>query len=320
MVPFGFYLALWAVLSIAAGLIHKNFIGDSAFLIYLCFIVFSLFAFTVMTEELSRRIIQLSSMLGIFAFIVAVVEHVLDKGDRSVSVFYNANYYGFICEIIILLAFYALLAYKNRRVFYLLAIAANFGGLLLSGCRSAWLAIFGGAIVIMICLRQYRKLLAVGIFGAACVAVLAIFPRFIPRFGSMDTTESLRFLIWQTGIKGFLQHPLIGQGFMAYWMISHGMGRADQPHAHNILINALDSYGIVGVVLILIFLVPAIIACVKKLKVRPICALVLGISAAILIHGVTDDPVLGMQTGIFCMLALTLGGARGRDEQETAHT
>jgi O-antigen ligase len=313
-IPFGFFLIIWAVLSLTAGLIHKNIIGDGAFIIYISFIIFSIYAFTAMTKELCRRIIQLSSVLGIAAFLVALVQFIVDPVDRSVSTFFNANYYGFICEIIILVSFYALLSFRNWRIFYLISIAVNIGGLLLSGCRSAWLAVFGGAIVIMICFKEYRKLLVAFVSGVTCTGVVILFPQIIPRFGSMDTTESLRFQIWQTAFNGFLKHPFIGQGFMSYWILSHGMGRADQPHAHNILLNALDSYGAVGVILLLIFIVPAVIACVKKLKIRPVCALVLGVITAIIIHGITDDPILGMQTGIFGMVILALGGARSDEE------
>jgi prepilin signal peptidase PulO-like enzyme (type II secretory pathway) len=116
--------------------------------------------------------------------------------------------------------------------------------------------------------------------------------------------------IWKIAYAGFLKFPAIGQGFMGYWLLSHGKGRADLPHAHDIVLNALDSYGAIGVILLAIFIIPAVIILIKKFRVRPIFALVLGVVVAIFIHGVTDDPILGMQTGILSMTIIAIAGAK----------
>jgi uncharacterized membrane protein len=51
-----------------------------------------------------------------------------------------------------------------------------------------------------------------------------------------------------------------------------------------------------------------------------VCALVLGVITAIIIHGITDDPILGMQTGIFGMVILALGGAKSEQELRSTQT
>ena len=307
--PFALYLVIWAVVTLASGLFHQNYIGILGYLLYLSYIVFGLYAFTIMTSELSRRIVQLMVLLSYIAFIVALVQHFMIPDDRVVSTFVNANYYGFICEIIIVVCLYALYAYKKHRLFYGIAVVLNAVGLWMSGCRSAWPAVLCGAIVIFICFRAYRVLIGLLCAGAAAGVALFFDPQLIPRWGSMDSTTSLRYKIYDLAWHGFLSHPIFGQGFLAYWKISHGLGRADQPHAHNILLNAMDCYGIIGLILLAVFLVPAIINGIKKLKAGSrICILVFAVAVAVAVHSITDDPALGMQTGIFTMILLAMGG------------
>lgn len=307
------------MLSLIAGLVHRNFLGDACFLIYLTYIIFSCYAFSVMTRQLCRHILQLMLSLSFPSFIVAVIQCLIAPRVRPISVFYNANFYGFICELLILAGLYALLQYRRYRVFYAVSIVVNVVGLILSGCRSALPAVLVGALIILAAQKKVRILLGVLITGIVGTVVVLIDPKIIPRFSSFDSTQWLRFKIWGTAFDSFLQHPVIGGGFMRFWQITEGRGhRVHQPHAHDMLLNALLCYGVVGVILLLIFIVPAVIGCIKKVKIRPECALVLGAIGAILVHGVTDDPILGMQTGIFAMLFMTLGGARAEEETGAA--
>jgi O-antigen ligase len=304
------FVAAWAVLAIAAGAACGNFLGDSLFLFYLCFIAFSCYAFAVMTRRLCEYIVELMLSLSWAALTVAAVQFVADRAHRPVSVFYNANYYGFICELLIIACVFFFSGSRRRRLFFGLSGAANAAGLLLSGCRSAWPAVLAGVIVIFALDRNKRALLLSAAVGAGAGAVLLLHPNLIPRFDSITSTKTLRSAIWRTAWNCFTARPVLGGGFMRYWQVSADLGsRVHQPHAHNLLLNALLCYGVVGVALLMCFIVPALISCAKKTRIRRECVLVLACAAAILVHGITDDPILGMQTGIFSMLFMTFGGA-----------
>lgn len=305
------FLAAWAVLAMAAGISCGNFLGDSFFLFYVCFVAFSCFAFAVMTRRLCERFLQLILLLSWPCFIVAIVQMLIFPHVRPVSTFYNANYYGFICELLILAAIFGFTRYKTFRKYYVVSGIMNAAGLIISGCRSAWPAVLVGAIILFAVGGRKKDFFYAIVIGAAAAAVFLLHPSLIPRFDSLTSTKSLRVSIWSTAWDGFLKRPVIGGGFMRYWQISADLGhRMHQPHAHNMLLNALLCYGVAGVSLQMCFIVPAAASCIKRLKTRPECAMVLAAIAAIVAHGVTDDPILGMQTGIFAMLFMTLGGAR----------
>lgn len=307
-VPCAWLLPFWAVFAIAAGLRSGNFLGNMAYVVFLAFIAVSFYMFRSMTPELGRRILQLTAVLSMAAFLVAALQVLLFPTVRATSVFYNANYYGFVCEILILADLYGFFFDSSRlfRPLYLLAAALNMGGILLSGCRSAWPALLAGGVVLFLCLKRYRLLGILLAAGAVCTGVLVRFPHLIPRIDSFNTTEPLRFKIWSIAWHSFLSHPVFGQGFVTYKLISAGMGRADLYHAHNILLNALINYGALGVLLLLGFVIPNLIQCIRKLRVRRSCSLALAVFTAILIHGITDDPVIGFQTGILAMTLLSL--------------
>lgn len=310
------FLAAWAALAIAAGISCGNYLGDSFFLFYVSFVVFSCFAFAVMTRRLCERLMQLMLALSWPCFAVAIVEMLISPGTRPVSTFYNANYYGFVCELLILASIFSFMRYRTFRRFYVASGVINAAGLLISGCRSAWPAVLAGVIVLFIIGGRKRDFICAVTVGAAAGAVLLLHPSLIPRFGSMTSTKSLRVSIWSTAWDSFVSHPVIGGGFMRFWQISADLGhRIHQPHAHNLLLNALLCYGAVGVALQMCFVVPAVAGCIKRLKTHPEGAMTLAALAAVIVHGITDDPILGMQTGIFAMLFMTVGGA-GPDSPE----
>ena len=303
------FLLIWAGLAAAAGLIHRNFTGTACLLVFVLLIVFALVMWTEMTPVLADGILTLTAVMGIAAFAVAAVQWAASPDTRPVSTFYNANYYGTMCELIALMDFFALLRRRPPRALFAVSLAADVGGIALSGCRSAWFAVFTGMLVILACLRKPRAFWTGLVLTLMCVAAVWLFPALIPRAASFPRTETVRFRIWATAWRLFCRHPVFGEGFLGYSFLTRGLAEVHKAHAHNLLLDALVNYGAVGTVLALLFLVPAVAAWSRRAKNSPLCALVLGALAATIVHGITDVTVVGYQTGGFVMAVLALSSA-----------
>ena len=83
------------------------------------------------------------------------------------------------------------------------------------------------------------------------------------------------------------------------------------------MLDALVNYGVVGTTIAFVFLISAVLIWIKKLKFSPICALPLALLAATMIHGITDVPVVGYQTGTFVMAMLALSGVVKMGQKRT---
>lgn len=303
------FLVAWAGLAAAVGLFHRNLTGTACLAVFALLIVFALAMWAEMTPALADGILMLTAAMGIAAFAAAAVQWAAAPSVRPVSAFYNANYYGTMCEIVILMDFFALLRRRPPRALFAVSLAADAGGIALSGCRSAWFAVFAGMLVILACLRKPRAFWTGLVLTLLCGAAVWLFPALIPRAASFPRTEAVRFRIWATAWRLFCRHPVFGGGFLGYSFLTQGIAEVHKVHAHNLLLDALVNYGAVGTALALLFLVPAVAAWVRRAKKSPLCALALGALAATIVHGITDVTVVGYQTGGFVMAVLALSGA-----------
>lgn len=291
----------------------KNIFGIGVSLLIFIYAVFSICTLALMNERLRGKIIDLSCALSVIAAIVALIQLIFGIMPRAYSTFFNPNYYAYICELMIIICAYCLIILKNKKPFYIISIGMNFAGLFASGCRSAWPAALVGMITLLICLRKY---LIIGITAAATGAVsvsISYFPNIIPRFYDYNREHIQRVMIWKAALKGFFDYPIFGRGNMTFYAISKYP--IHEWHSHNIALEFLISFGIVGTVLICIFFVSSIISAAKHLKSAPISAVLIAMIAATLIHGITDVTVMGIQTGCFFMLLCALTGIQNKQEK-----
>lgn len=305
---YGWFYA-FVILSAAICVIYRHWFGVCVFELVFLLFLFCFYAQTLMTDKLRHDIIEALAVGSIVSAAVAFLQKIPDVMYRSVSLFANANYYAYACEIIIITLVYAIYKFGPRPL-YFAAIITNLGGILASGCRSAWLSILVGTIVVMICCKKYKHLLV--LLGAAIAigfAVYALPHIFFPRFMEFSSDKSLRFLIWQTAFDLFKSRPLFGHGIFSYYVLSSG--RSHDIHAHNMILDVLVNYGVVGTALITVFLVLFIRDLIRGLRENQAPAIALGVMTATFIHGFTDIPFLGLQTGPLLMLIISLAGRWG---------
>lgn len=263
-----------------------------------------------MTEYLAKNMITTMAYMSIIAATAALLQKIPVITYRSVSFFANANYYAYICETFIIALIYAIYKFGNKPVFYI-AVVSNIIGIASSGCRTAWIAILVGIIALLICLKKYLHLIIFSSAAAVCGILVSLFPLvFFPRHTDFGSDSSLRYLIWKTSIGFFKQYPIFGQGMLSYYSLSKG--RPHDLHSHNLILDILLNYGVIGSLLLTVFVVFLVIAAIKHLKARPIGAISVAVIFATLAHGFTDIPFFGLTTFSILIIFLSFAGFNNR--------
>lgn len=294
---------------VAVGLYFKNYLGVLILCLFFSLYIFSIYESFMMTEKIRDCIIYTSIISSIITAIAAAVQKYPDLSFRSVSLFLNANFYGYFCELMLVVIIYAFYCWGPKPLFFI-AAAANILGLWASGCRSAWAAVAVGIIILMVCLKKYRHLIFVAVGAGVVVILIALFPQVIfPRFQSIDNDKSLRVLIWKTTLGFIKENPIFGHGMFSYYALS--TGRAHNAHAHDLVLDLLLNFGVVGFIIIAIFFFFVIRDLIKNTKFNRTCALVLAVLAAAFIHGIDDIPFIGVQTSGFTIMIIALSGTYG---------
>lgn len=297
---------LFCVFGIVVGLIYWHWVGVLIFLQIILLFLFTFYEQSIMTDKLRVKVLQVVSAGSIIAALAAFIQKIPIPTYRSISFFFNANYYAFICEIIVITLIYALYKY-GKNLLYIIAIAANLGGIFASGCRTAWLTIFFGVLVVMLCFKKYRHVLMfLGLALLICLGIYFLPNLFFPRYVKFGSDKSLRFLIWRTALGFIKTHLIFGQGAYTYFTLS--TGRAHDAHAHNLILDMLVNFGIVGSSLILTFIVLTIKDLIRGIKSNSACICTLGVLTAMFVHGFTDVPFVAIQTGAMSVILIALSG------------
>ncbi len=310
---------LWAlcVLGIVAALKNGNDIGAMFAVFLAAFFLIGAFVRSVMTRRLFDKIIETSCAASIFAFAVALVQFVAFEGfnDRTCSVFINANYYAAVIEIVVVFAVYKLIRAESRtqKNFYSFVIALNAVGLYFSGCRTAVFALFASISLMLLLYRRYK---AMAIFFVSCIlfaAIIVSVPELLPRMANLGSDMDTRISIWHRAIQNILKNPLLGEGALAFAGYHFMIGKLTIVHTHNIYLEIILSFGIVGTAFILIYLKKNLLpiwAMRKDNNDRDRFVLALGLLVSIALHGTVDATIFSVQTGVLLFLALGMAGIR----------
>lgn len=321
-VPGAGWLFAAAALMAVLALFNQNYIGLLASILAAVIFFIALYARRYMTRALFGTILDLSCALSFPCALVAVIQKILlQPGQfiyRPVSTFLNANYYGCFTEMLILICLCKLTlgVGAKKRPFYYATIAVNLVGLVLCNSFSAWFGIFGGVMLLLILRKHYRWCYGILIGMGAIVIIAFAVPELAPRLTDFSQIYHRRFEIWDLALHGVERHPFFGQGLLSYLKLSTESQAYVQPHAHNIYLDAVLNFGILGVPVVLAYFTRQFSKLFKRYKTTPnrdVYILIFVLTAGCLVHGVTDVTILWLQTGLFAMLMLS---GLGIDENE----
>lgn len=228
--------------------------------------------------------------------------------DRINSTFMNANFYATICEFAIVFCLYKFIRTQaiHSRIMYLGIALVNFVMMLLTGCRTALLPfVFVFLVFFWQCKEKGWFCFSATAEGAALLLV-SQFPKLIPRITNMKTFAS-RMKIWKTAKEAILMHPVFGQGPQTYGFVYKSLHGHKAPHAHNIYIDSILSFGIVGTILGVGYFV-SLWKEIKKYKMHEedkyVFPMILCFIVIALVHGLLDCTLNFVATGMIFMMIL----------------
>ena len=211
-----------------------------------------------------RRIIILAGFLlsGVFfsnlATVLQALPHLSEGSWRfggTMTPMTQASLLAMFLPVFVILFMH----FKDRwKFFCALAILVGLAAALFNGTRGAWLAllILTPAVV---SLYAKSRLKSLGAVLAAVILVSGIFvatPNLSSRLATITDmkmqSNSERLLMWESALKMFEDHPLLGIGYGQYTRayqtqyISPDAKEPQQQHAHNNFIQLLAECGLIG--------------------------------------------------------------------------
>ena len=244
---------------------------------------------------------------------------------RVFSTWENPNILAGYLDEALCLVFAFFITFKKRSIRLLcggaiLALAACLAMTYARGACLSLAAVLAGYGI----LKDRRVLLGCVVLGAAILALdPALSERLLSVFTKMDTSSEMRLALWESTIAMILDHPLLGIGWGAYWMVypAYDFYINDAAvrivHAHNMYLNYAAEIGIPGALAYLWYF----FGTMRLSFLSPVTgtsdflrALRLGIGLALIsvaLGGMTDDVLFNIPTSMLLWLLCALAAVSG---------
>lgn len=294
----------FALVNAITPFVFKNYLGAACLVGFVFLLLYALYVRAVITESLFEKVANTIACMSIipafFSTFISDPRHDM----RSPSFFFNPNYYGAAITFVILLCAYRLLSQKKNRALYVVSMVANLYGLWQADSQSALISCALGVLLLLIFTKRYKTfavVMALGILGALAIIFIPQLEFLLPRISGAAENIMKRATIWEAGIKGFCENFLFGRGSMGYLQIYERFGSPKNFHCHNLFIDLLLSFGIIGILPLIAFVLRPIKKAFKS-KYAPLFFATLG---AVLVHSLTDVTLIWIQTGALAALFIS---------------
>lgn len=287
--------------------LYSNWIGFATGAGVVLAVILGLYLRNIMTGELFEKLLTMICTFSLTSTGYAVIEkavHIINggrTGHRIAAVFFHPNYFGTIVGTVVIICAYKVLSKQDHSWYYYLVAAMNVISMYLCKSMFVWVEVFVGVAVLLVIYKRHR-LLSIWLMVAAAAAFMIFFLdiNIIPRLSDVEVTVRLRRQIWDLTVAQIIKTPLIGHGLYSYMFLfdSTYLNQAI-PHSHSIYLDMLLNFGVIGTGMFLVYITKyyktVTNICFKKKDVR-IAPLILAVTAAALIHGITDITLLWVQT------------------------
>lgn len=304
----------WSLVAI----LYQNFFGAGVSLLLLSIIVTMFYIRSFMTQRLFNTLMDVACLCSLSTTIVAIGQLIYYEGigsvQRAESVCQNPNYYGMLMEFMALIALYRFFGNPAHRKFYMLVMASSMIGIYLCASISAAAVVCAGVLLFFLLRGRYKYFLVFAVIGMlAALAALTVLPIIFPRAGDADHSMDQRLSIWMTTLQGIRQHLFFGQGPVTYELIYTQFNGYATHHAHNLILDTILNYGIVGAGLIgffVLYQLRMVLARMRKGIASSTGVLLLVFGCMTFLHGMTDTTVVWLQTGALFLLVYSSIGIR----------
>ena len=318
----GYVFASLPIFTLPA-VLFQNWFGLMGGVVLWLMLVFMVYLFTFMKVRFYNNLIDLMLILSLFATLFGVADIAFFRffifEGRTSSVFFNANYYGYMLELFVIMALYRF--EKRHSAGYLVILFVNLGSILLCDCRTAWAAL---AVVLVFYAVHYKHNVKWVIIIMLITVLIIIMILWVPMFSDRLASEVLdydvykRSRIWGNAIDWILKRPLFGYGMNAFREICiRTHAKRIRWHSHNIILNIMLDFGVAGLAYFSCMIGKFVSVlnkpqfCVSYITIRN---LIMIAGLATLIHGVTDVPILGVQTAL-ALIFIVSGCSVERNER-----
>lgn len=239
---------------------------------------------------------------------------------RACSTFSNPLFFATLCVTLLPFAAYVFLCAKSRKKQFVgfVCCLLDVGGLALSYSRGPYLF----AVIVFLLLFLYGgkkclKLLALGGVSVCALAVFTdgIFKRILTLISGKDISVNTRKLVWDAAFDMIKKKPIFGYGtgFDNVRDMFHNVYNVNQPHAHNIFLEAWIETGVFGALLLaaifIVFSVNIIRLALKGQEQRYVAVTLFASIAGFVMCGMTDCVFYGLKPLQYMMLILGLSQA-----------
>lgn len=312
------WLLVFIAYSAIVGLLNGNFNGVGYSSGCFLMIYFCIFVKNTISEEIFEKCLTLSCVMGLITSFISMTDmafFLLSGGTgkhRSTLYFFNCNYLATMLAIVVIICAYKFLLGKCNRLFCVFTALCCAVAMYLTGSMFVWIEVFVGIAALLKTTRRGQLLSILLLTLSIIIIILDFVPELIPRVQDLFVTTTNRKGIWQISIKAFKSSPIFGRGFMTYKHIrSDYTGAYPTSHSHNIFIECLMDFGIVGTTILLVYIIKYIkrlfICRSAQFKIF-ISSLIISLLCSVVAHGTTDLTFLWTQTGLFyCLLMSGIG-------------
>lgn len=301
---------VFMLLNAAPPIYYKNYLGIACFFGMSGILMFALYLRSTMTEKLFFRISDAAAFMSICCAFASTFIKAPEHDMRSPSAFFNPNYYGAMITFVILLCAYRIISKEGNRPFLIATILANVYGLFMADCQSAFFAIAFGLWVLLLSKKCYKSFAVVTVVGVIAVVFLPQLTFIMPRISGALENILKRADIWKAGFSAFLETPIFGRGLMGYTQIYAQFAAPKNFHCHNMFIDMLLSFGVVGSIPLCFFVVRNL----TKIKGKKTAPLILALCASVFLHGLVDVTLIWIQTGAFAAFLLSAPYAESEND------
>lgn len=238
--------------------------------------------------------------------------------NRAYAVFENPN---LLAQYMVLLAALSLGAAFNavrlwQRVFFALTVALTTFCLILTYSRGGWLA-FLVALIVFALFKNRLLIQVLAVIGAIAYLFMpsAIIHRFSMITSLKDTSNAYRLDTWNSTLSLIKTHweTGVGLGRKAFARVyyTHMINSNVVPHSHNLYLQLISEFGILGLavfcwLLVGIFRLGLKLSAARNTGIRNLNAGVIGALAGFLTHSVVDYFLWYYKLGILFWLLVAI--------------
>lgn len=295
--------------------VQLNFIGLGCTLLFFMLLTVLFYVRRTAETQMFERCLNLCCLMATAVAFLCYFDCYLNKvilktagNYRCTLYFFNCNYLATLLATVILICGYKILTGKKYVILYTLVAVMLAVAVYLTGSMFVWTEVLVGLAMLLFLTRKKQLLGVILLFGATACIILYCAPYLMPRLVDYSgVTTDNRFSIWAVACRDILKNPLFGRGFLGYYHIyGNYAGSYATTHCHNLLLDLLLNFGLVGSAFPVIFIIGYVkraICCRNaQTKLQQTC-LILAVLAAIAIHSTTDLTFLWVQTGLlYCLI------------------